>query len=57
MKIKTTPFDPADVLDTKEAQIELLADAVRPATPDISQMRSEPSRGRAEWQGSLKRPG
>ena len=27
MKIKTTPFDPADFLDTKETQIELLADA------------------------------
>jgi probable addiction module antidote protein len=27
MKIKTTPFDPAEFLDTKEAQIELLADA------------------------------
>ena len=28
MKLKTTPFDPADFLDTKELQIELLADAV-----------------------------
>ena len=28
MKLKTTPFDPADFLDTKESQIELLADAV-----------------------------
>ncbi len=28
MKIKTTPFDPADFLDTKELQIELLADAI-----------------------------
>jgi probable addiction module antidote protein len=28
MKLKTTPFDPADSLDTKESQIELLADAV-----------------------------
>ena len=28
MKPKTTPFDPADFLDTKESQIELLADAV-----------------------------
>ena len=27
-KLKTTPFDPADFLDTKESQIELLADAV-----------------------------
>ena len=26
-------------------------------TPDISQMRSGPSRGRAGWRGSLKRPG
>ena len=28
MKLKTTPFDPADFLDTKELQIELLADAI-----------------------------
>ena len=28
MKLKTTPFDPADFLDTEESQIELLADAV-----------------------------
>ena len=28
MKTKTTPFDPADFLDTKELQIELLADAI-----------------------------
>ena len=28
MKLKTTPFDPADFLDTKESQIELLADAI-----------------------------
>jgi probable addiction module antidote protein len=28
MTLKTTPFDPADFLDTKESQIELLADAV-----------------------------
>jgi len=28
MKLKTTPFDPANFLDTKESQIELLADAV-----------------------------
>ena len=28
MTLKTTPFDPADFLDTKELQIELLADAV-----------------------------
>ena len=28
MKIKTTPFDPADFLDTQETQLELLADAV-----------------------------
>ncbi len=28
MNLKTTPFDPADFLDTKEAQIELLADAI-----------------------------
>ena len=28
MKLKTTPFDPADFLDSKESQIELLADAV-----------------------------
>ena len=28
MKLKTTPFDPANFLDTKELQIELLADAV-----------------------------
>jgi probable addiction module antidote protein len=28
MKLKTTPFDPADFLDRKESQIELLADAV-----------------------------
>jgi probable addiction module antidote protein len=29
MKLKTTPFDPDDFLDTKESQIELLADAVK----------------------------
>jgi probable addiction module antidote protein len=28
MKLKTTHFDPADFLDTKESQIELLADAI-----------------------------
>jgi len=28
MKLKTTPVDPADFLDTKESQIELLADAI-----------------------------
>ena len=28
MSLKTTPFDPADFLDTVESQIELLADAV-----------------------------
>ena len=28
MTLKTTPFDPADFLDTKKSQIELLADAV-----------------------------
>ena len=28
-KLKTTPFDPADFLDTKESQIELLAEAVK----------------------------
>jgi probable addiction module antidote protein len=28
MKLTTTPFDPADFLDTKESQIELLADAI-----------------------------
>jgi putative addiction module killer protein/probable addiction module antidote protein len=28
MKLKTTPFDPADFLDTRESQIELLADAI-----------------------------
>ncbi len=28
MKINTTPFDPADFLDTQETQLELLADAV-----------------------------
>ncbi len=28
MKLKTTPVDPADFLDTEESQFELLADAV-----------------------------
>ena len=28
MPLKTTPFDPADFLDTRESQIELLDDAI-----------------------------
>ena len=58
MKIKTTPFDPADFLDTQE-----IADGTPRRRrrdrrqPDISRMRSAPSRGRAGWRRSLKRPG
>ena len=28
MALKTTAFDPAEFLDTREAQVELLADAI-----------------------------
>ena len=57
MKLKTTPFDPADFLDTKESQIELLADAIDSGDSNISRMPLGPSRVREGWRRSRKRLG
>ena len=55
MTLKSTPFDPADSLDTKNCRSSCSPTPSRPATADISRMRLERSRVLAGWRRSRKR--